>query len=213
MIESSIETLMAQAQQRIEKRLIIAYALLPPILLPNRCTKPEELKAKYEAKDWRQVLILLQIFSATNDFPLELHQHIEAVYKLFSFYDSLGMSAVLNQFSDEEKHIVGECLHASVHGPFFEGVLEDLFVVEQEEIIRIANIWPDIDPTDCSVSLVINDAFNHLLGYPHKKHEEWPQHISVSPANLYMIYHKFRKLVGMTNTQYTGKTEYFNNIL
>lgn len=205
---------MEEIKQEIQKHLESAYALLPAKLEPySPYAKREHLEQKYDSKEWRQVFYYLQNYSSKNDFSAELLHHIKAAEELFNLYDCLGMTAALEQLTDEEKRVVGECLCAAAFGPFFpDWEFHTLFGVDRDEAIRVAQSWPNVEATDISVGYIINDAINNLFGYPHRKQDKWNNYISVSPKEVYAIYNKFRALTGRKNNQQTGNAAYFHNM-
>lgn len=205
---------MEEIKQQIEKHFEAAYSLLPLTLEPYYPgAKREHLEQKYKNQEWRQVFYYLQGYSENNNFSIELLQHLKAAHTLFNLYDSLGMRAALKQLTEEEKRIIGECLCAAAFGSFFpDWEFQSLFGVDRDEAIRVAEAWPDVEETDISAGLVINDSINNLFGYPHRKQSEWSNYISVSPKQVYEIYNKFRMLTGRTNNQQAGKSEYFHNM-
>jgi hypothetical protein len=42
-----------------------------------------------------------------------------------------------------------------------------IFGIERGEVKEVLNAWPDVTEEDEVVSLVLNNAMNNLLGYPH----------------------------------------------
>ncbi|MEO1255294.1 MAG: hypothetical protein AAFY41_10470 [Bacteroidota bacterium] len=205
---------MEKIKQETQKHLEAAYALLPPKLEPyNPYIKRKHLDQKYETKQWRQVFYHLQRYSSKNSFSAQLLHHIESTEELFNLHDRLGVAAVLKQLTSEEKCIVGECLRAAAFGPFFpDWEFHNIFGVDREEAIRVAESWPNVEETDIIIGYVINDSINNLLGYPHRKQDEWENYISVSPKQVYDVYKKFRALTGRRNNQQTGNADYFHNM-
>lgn len=202
-----------EIKQEIQKHLEAAYVLLPAKLEPSSYAKRKHLEQNYESKEWCQVFYYLRDDSSKNDFSTELLHHIKAAEELFNLYDRLGMTAALEQLTDEEKRIVGECLRAAAFGPFFpDWEFHALFGVDRDEAIRVAESWPNVEETDISVGYIINDSINNLFGYPHRKQDEWNNYISVLPKQVYDIYNKFRSLTGRRNNQQTGNAEYFHNM-
>lgn len=122
MTENEIQIQMDQVRQQIETLAMAAYALLPSDIVPygihDEETELKWLREKLEAKDWRQIFYRLQGFQTKNAYSMELRQYIEELNKLFNFYDGLGVTAVLNAFTDDEKRVVGECLYAKCIRPF-----------------------------------------------------------------------------------------------
>jgi len=75
----------------------------------------------------------------------------------------------LQTLTDNERRVVFECLRAAVDGPFFpDWEFHTLFGLHRQEVARIVAALPNIDDSDESVSLAINNAMGNLLGYPHK---------------------------------------------
>lgn len=100
----------------------------------------------------------------------------------------------LFDLSDAEREIVRECLRAAVEGPFFpDWEFQTLFGLERREVRTILSLWPELDETDKSVPIAINNSFNNLLGYPaHNRDEEWPKFISVTKEEVARIFDKWR---------------------
>ena len=100
----------------------------------------------------------------------------------------------LANLDDREREVVRECLRAAVEGPFFpEWEFETIFGLTRDEIKQVLLAWPRLDETDESVVIAINNCFNNLLGYPAKrKHEIWPEFISVSHMDLAKIFDKWK---------------------
>lgn len=102
------------------------------------------------------------------------------------------MSSIKN-LNEYEFEIVRQCIHASYAGTFFpDWEFETLFGVEREELKQILTAWPNIDESDSRTMLSINNTFNNLLGYPHRKEKEWPKYITVSPHEVARIFSKWR---------------------
>jgi len=99
----------------------------------------------------------------------------------------------LQALNDDEKRAVFECLHAAVDGPFFpEWEFHTLFGLHRHEVARVVAALPDIDDSEESVSLAINNAMNNLLGYPHGKEAAWQHFISVPEDEVRRIFDKWR---------------------
>ena len=203
-----------EIKQGIQKHLQAAYALLPQKLASDSLrTKRKHLVQKYQNKEWKQVFYYLQNFANTNEFSAELLHHIESAEKLFNRLDRLGMRAALEKLTDNEKQVIGECLRATAFGPFFsDWEFHSLFGVDRDEAIRVAESWPNIKETDISAGYLINDSFNNLLGYPHRKQSDWKTYIPVSRDKVYNTYHRYRTLIGRSNIQQTGNAEHFHNM-
>ena len=100
----------------------------------------------------------------------------------------------LADLTETELEIVYECLMAAAHGPFIpDWEFSTLFGVEQQEVAKIAERWPDVDDNDEAVRLSINNSLNNLTGYPIDREDAWNIYISVGPEELVRILKKFRK--------------------
>ena len=93
-----------------------------------------------------------------------------------------------------EKNIVRECLKAALDGPFFpDWEFQSLFGIEREELKKIVQDWPRIDPSDEVVVSAIHNSIVNLTGYPHGKVKEWEQYISVSQDEVIKVLEKLKK--------------------
>jgi hypothetical protein len=91
------------------------------------------------------------------------------------------------------ENIIGECLRASAHGPFFvdEGAkdnpyweYETLLGFSPEEVRQISKQWPNVDISDGFISELISSCFGNLLAYPHRCEKYWLEYFSVSREQL-----------------------------
>jgi hypothetical protein len=99
----------------------------------------------------------------------------------------------LERLSRAESRIVGEVLRAAADGPFFpDWEFQTLFGLYREEVRRIADEWPLPILAVEDVTMAVNNAFNMLLGYPHRKDEIWPEWISVDRAALNELFNRLR---------------------
>ncbi len=97
---------------------------------------------------------------------------------------------------EKQIQVIGECLKAAASGRFFpEWEFHTLFGLEREEVAQIASEWPDIDQSDETVNVAINNAFTNMLGYPIDRPRQWSQHISVSRAELETVFDQWRSSV------------------
>ncbi len=98
----------------------------------------------------------------------------------------------LKNLTPDEINVIGECISASVKGPFFEGEsLHTLTGLERVELEEIARVWPNVNEGEQNVQLAINNVLNNLLGYPHDCWDVWFEYISVSPDELRKLYAKW----------------------
>ena len=100
----------------------------------------------------------------------------------------------LNDLTKDEREVIGECLRASVNGPFFPmWEFHTLFGLEHQEVAEIAFGSMPLDDTREDVKIAINNAMNTLTGYPHRCGEEiWRQFISVPPDEVRRILKKWK---------------------
>jgi hypothetical protein len=99
----------------------------------------------------------------------------------------------LKALDDNERRVVFECLRAAVEGPFFpDWEFHTLFGLHRDDAARIVAALPNIDDTDESVSLAINNSMSNLLGYPHNEVAAWRQFISVPEAEVRRIFERWR---------------------
>jgi hypothetical protein len=111
---------MQEIRTAVREHLEQAYPLVPTALAPYGALDLwRHLEQSYQNEEWRQVFYVLQLPKRTNELPTKLLDHLSRVGELFALYDQLGMRACLEQLTAEEKPIIGECLQAAVHGPFF----------------------------------------------------------------------------------------------
>lgn len=206
---------MEELAKEIQKHVEAAYSLLPSPLEPSYpYRKRDDLKEKYEAKDWRELFNLLKSHSLVNNFSAEILNHLTTTEELLGLYDRLGMQTAMEQLTNKEKCVIGECLQAMAFGPFF---LDDwefpvIFGVKHEEAVKVAEVWPDVEGDGMIAKLVINNSINNLFGYPHGKHDKWSKYISVSPQQVSEIYGKFRTLAGMADNSKAGNPKHFRNM-
>ena len=108
----------------------------------------------------------------------------------------------MEPLDNQEIKIIGECLDATIQGPFLVDPQANdpwwefpiLMGLEPHEVSDIADLWPNVDMANTDVQLAINNSMNNLLGYPHGRWAEWPDYISVPPAEVLSIFRKWRVL-------------------
>jgi len=92
-----------------------------------------------------------------------------------------------------EQKVVLECLKASTEGPFFpDQEFSTPFGLNRNEVRAVIARWPVEDRSDEKAALVINNAMNNLLGYPHDQKEAWSKYISGSKEEVHAIFQKWR---------------------
>jgi len=100
----------------------------------------------------------------------------------------------LNDLTDDEREVVGECLQAAVKGPFFPiWEFHALFGLEHRDVSDIAFGPMPLDDTRADVKIAINNAMNMLTGYPHGCGDEvWRKFIHVPPGEVRRILKKWK---------------------
>ena len=100
----------------------------------------------------------------------------------------------LNHISDADKALVGQALRVAADGPFSpDWEFPIRFGFTRSEFRAVADAWPDVELECADVALVVNNALNNLLGYPHRQDSVWPQWISVGPSELDQLFCRIRK--------------------
>jgi hypothetical protein len=117
----------------------------------------------------------------------------------------------LNDLTEDERQIVGECLRAAVKGPFFPmWEFHALFGLEHHEVADIAFGPMPLDDAREEVKIAINNALNTLTGYPHKCGEEvWRKFIHVPPDEVRRILKKWKG----TQTSHPFGRDVFNEMM
>jgi hypothetical protein len=100
----------------------------------------------------------------------------------------------LTDLDQAEREIVKECLRAAAEGPFFDDwEFHTLFGLKRDEVKNVLESWPNVDESEGSVVLAINNSLNNLLGYPWSARDhEWPKFISVSKEEVGRVFSKWR---------------------
>ena len=95
--------------------------------------------------------------------------------------------------SNDEMKIIGDCLSASVDGPFFpEWEFSTLFGLKRAEVAQVRQSWPDVSAEDETTRTAVNNALVNLLGYPHN--EELGRFVSATPKRLREILAKWQRI-------------------
>jgi len=98
------------------------------------------------------------------------------------------------RLSRQESNIIKEVLRAAVDGLFFpDWEFQTLFGITREKVRHIANEWPLPNAPPADVVLAVNNSLNWLLSYPHRKHDLWPDWISVDQRALNELFNKLRR--------------------
>lgn len=157
----------------------------------NHVTR-EDLSKALEREDWRQAWALLQYFSRSNNLSSELSVQNAAARKKIEQLSRLIFQEMLTQITDEEKRLIGECLHAISNGPFLSDLEFRILVrLERAEMVAIAECWPDFDDKDDAVPRLVSQSLLCLVVYPRHKVDELPKYVSASEARLKEFTHKW----------------------
>lgn len=100
--------------------------------------------------------------------------------------------SALDRLSATDVEVVRQCLAAAVAGPFFpDWEFYALFGLEREDVAKVLERWPDpANPKD--QDLAVNNALNHLLGYPHRKEQVWSEFIPVPRSEVAAVLTRWR---------------------
>jgi len=86
-----------------------------------------------------------------------------------------------------------ESLVAAASGPFFpDWEFHSLFGLDRAEVESIAESFTPATPLTGDVALALNNAMNNLLGYPHGQEAAWAHWLSVTPAELQVIFSRWQ---------------------
>lgn len=101
-----------------------------------------------------------------------------------------------DDLQDDQVQLVAACLLAAANGPFFpESEFRTVLGFERAEIKAFARTWPASDD-EHEEFLAINSSINNLLGYPHRKNDEWSKWIPVARDELDAFFNKTREASG-----------------
>ena len=102
----------------------------------------------------------------------------------------------LNHLSNADVALIGECLKAAAHGPFFGQPLdEDMLGFNINELIEVSSKWPNITSNN-KTRRIINNVLAAFMsdGYPLLQQEKWSKWISTSPSEIDETLPKWRRL-------------------
>jgi hypothetical protein len=101
---------------------------------------------------------------------------------------------MMDNLSERDKQIIGECLDAFANGPFVpDWELPAVCGYERAELAKLAAIYPS-EENSKAMMWAINGAMNNLTGYPHRKEEELAKRVSASLEEIEAVYGKWRRL-------------------
>ena len=95
-----------------------------------------------------------------------------------------------------ECEIVHCCIRAVAYSEDFfkdDEEFQTIFGVTRDQFCQIANGWPNLNENNPDVSCVIGNSLNNLLGYPHKRHEEWGKYFDFTPDDLHSVLKKWSR--------------------
>jgi hypothetical protein len=99
----------------------------------------------------------------------------------------------MDKLSKQDHELIRQCLRAAVEGPFFpDWEFHILFGLDRSEVKAILDSQPQIDLTEHSAIVAVNNTLNHLLGYPHGCEDIWSQYISGSSEDVAALLLKLR---------------------
>lgn len=97
------------------------------------------------------------------------------------------------KLAEQEKKVIYECMKAALEGPFFpDWEFQTLFGIDRKRLAAILADWPNVDDSDESVMLAINNSMGNLVGYPHGKDSEWTNFLSASRAEVLDVLRKWK---------------------
>lgn len=100
----------------------------------------------------------------------------------------------LNDLTETETEIVFACPRCVAAG---DVILNDwefriLFGITFDKLEEVVRRLPDIDESDETTMLAINNSLNHLLGYPHRREARFLAHVGVPKQEVARIFAKWR---------------------
>ena len=102
---------------------------------------------------------------------------------------------IQEKLDERDIKTIAECLTASVYGDFFpEWEFDSIFGVKRDVVHLALDTWPDIDLSNQEISDAIVGSLNNLLGYPHRKEQDWLKYISVEPDEVKRVLDKLLEL-------------------
>lgn len=98
----------------------------------------------------------------------------------------------LIDLTEKEKAVIFDCLRCVASGKVIlhDAEFHALFGMEVPEFLAVVDKWPNVDDSEESVFLAINNAMNNLLGYPHG--QDLNDHIRASKPDILRVFQKWR---------------------
>ncbi|WP_449221597.1 hypothetical protein [Tistrella mobilis] len=99
----------------------------------------------------------------------------------------------LDAISPDAMKIAGECLRATVKGPFFpDWEFQTLIGVERNVAKILLDAWPKQSLDDVEFYCAVMASMTNLLGYPHGDDEIWSDYISCPPHRVRDVIEEFK---------------------
>jgi len=189
-----------------------AVALLPAEWpKPFLHSSPKHIRELAEQGDWRQVIYSIDNAGRSNPLSGDLASHVREARLAVSIIECLTTQYAIDRLTEVETKIVGECLNAAAHGPFFpDWEFHTLFGLTRQRIADIAHRWPAVDTNADDVGKAVNNSFNMLLGYPHKKWNAWSEFVSMPPQQATKVYERWRELTARRLSKNQGARRHFD---
>jgi hypothetical protein len=173
----------------------------------------EYLVKAYLEKDYEQVLTVFEDrVDAIENYDLK--EAISVSGKRYHDYDVENIKKAIKKISTDDINIIKSVLRAVVEGPFFpDWEFHTLFGLNRNDVRKIMEEWPRLEDENENISLAINNAFNNLLFYPHRKDDSINDYIQISKKALKKKYNEWKELTTFNNNREgNSSSEYFKNI-
>jgi hypothetical protein len=172
---------------------------------------PKRIQGLAEQSGWRQVIYSIDAAGRSNPLPDELALHVREARLAISTIERVSAQYAMEHLTEEETKIIAEILKAAAHGPFFpDWEFQTLFGLTRPRVADIACQWPAVDREADDVGNAVNNSFNMLLGYPHKKWNRWSEFISVTPQQASKVFERWRELTGRLLSKRKGGGRHFD---
>jgi len=203
----------AEESLRIHARQAVTLLPIEEWPIPVRHCSPQRIRELCEQGEWRQVVYSIEGVGRSNILHAELAACVLDAREAISAVERLRTKHVLQNMSVEEARSIGQCLDAAANGPFFpDGEFHTLFGITRERAAEIARQWPSPDPSADDIGVAINNSFNNLLGYPHRKRDRWGDFISITPQQAAQLFERWRSLAGYRALKNEGGAKHFDHL-
>jgi hypothetical protein len=208
-VEEKTESLRTEYQRSVAK--IYAYYLngrtnkFKNFLIQS---EDQRLVITYEAKDYDQVLLIF--LHMLREYPIhgEFRNLVEAAQVCDNKYEISILSDALAKSDVRSIDVVKRCLRATVEGPFFpDWEFHTLFGLTRDEVKTVYDDWPNVSKFSHNTGLAINNSFNNLLYYPHRKNDILSEYLNISKDEFREEFNKWRELTGREVPKRQGDAE------